>query len=80
MWHSQPAELPPEGCRPVKACTDVCKGTGAATLVLCSGQQGCLGPGRSRLLRGVLLPELLAAALTQLTVMGEQSPAPSPVS
>lgn len=32
------------------------------------------------MLREILLPELLAAALTQLTVMGEQSPATSPVS
>lgn len=45
MWHSQPAELPPEGCWPVKACTVVCKGIpgrcmAAAALWILAGQGG----------------------------------------
>lgn len=63
----------------------VCKFTVAAALrqepVLprCRAAVGraAQGPARSRLSREILLPELLAAALIPLMVMGEQSPAAS---
>ena len=67
------------GALQIRSGSSIKAGAGTAT-VLCSSRQGCSGPARIRLSREILVPGLLAAALTQLTVTGEQSPAASPSS
>lgn len=59
-------------------CGSSIKAGAGATTGLRSRRRGCLGPAGSRLPGEVRLPELLAAALTQLVAGGEQSPAAPP--